>query len=113
LPGVGKTSVANDLALLIDDSVVLSTDKIRKDLIPNPTYRKDERTLIYDVLLLMAKYLHNAGINCVLDATFTKENSLEELQEKLSLTPKQIHIVVYLSRGYCNFTIKRKEKRLF
>jgi predicted kinase len=40
LPGVGKTTIAKDLAPLID-AVVLSTDKIRKELIPNlPTKNK-------------------------------------------------------------------------
>jgi predicted kinase len=93
LPGVGKTSVANDIALFIHDSVVLSTDKIRKELISNPTYKREERRLIYSILLIMAKYLHNAGINCILDATFSRESSRQELKERLSLTAEQMCIV--------------------
>jgi len=93
LPGVGKTSVANDIALFIDHSVVLSTDKIRKELIPNPTYKREERRLIYDILLLMAKYLHSAGINCILDATFSRESSRQELKERLFLANTQLYIV--------------------
>ena len=92
LPGVGKTTLANDLAPLIN-AVVLSTDKIRKELISNPTYTKEEKILIYDILLLVAKYLHNAGISCILDATFTSENSRKNLKQKLSLTSDQICIV--------------------
>ena len=38
--------------------------KIRKELISKPTYRKQERNLIYDIMLLLARYLHDAGINC-------------------------------------------------
>ena len=33
LPGVGKTTIARELAPLVN-GVVLSTDKIRKDLFP-------------------------------------------------------------------------------
>jgi predicted kinase len=40
LPGVGKTLLANELAPLIK-AIVLSTDKIRKDLISNPTYTEE------------------------------------------------------------------------
>jgi predicted kinase len=65
LPGVGKTRLANELAPLIN-AAVLSTDKIRKELTSSPTYTKEEKRLIYDVMLLVARYLHNAatgGIN--------------------------------------------------
>ena len=92
LPGVGKTTIAKDLAPLIN-AVVLSTDKIRKELIPNPTYKKQEKKLIYNVLLIVAKYLHQGGINCILDATFNTENSRKELRKKLGLSQKQICIV--------------------
>jgi predicted kinase len=92
LPGVGKTTIAKDLAPLIN-AAVLSTDKIRKELIPNPTYKKQEKKLIYNVLLIVAKYLHQAGINCILDATFNTENSRKELRKKLGLSQKQICIV--------------------
>src|ERR671918_2224447 len=92
LPGVGKTTIAKDLAPLIN-AVVLSTDKIRKELIPNPTYKKQEKKLVYNVLLIVAKYLHKAGINCILDATFNTENSRKELRKKLGISQDQICIV--------------------
>ena len=43
--------------------------------------------------MLLAKYLHNAGVNCILDATFNTENSRKELRRKLALTPDQLSIV--------------------
>ncbi len=49
LPGVGKSTISNDLARLIN-AVVLSSDKIRKEIFPRPTYTKFERRLIYDIL---------------------------------------------------------------
>ena len=92
LPGVGKTSLARDLAPLIN-AIVLSTDKIRKELIPYPRYSREERRLVYDVMLLLAKYLHNAGINCILDATFNRESSRTEAKKKLALNSSQVHMV--------------------
>jgi predicted kinase len=41
----------------------------------------------------MAKYLHNAGLNCILDVTFNTKRSRKELIEKLDLTSRQIHVV--------------------
>jgi predicted kinase len=94
LPGVGKTSLANELAPLIN-GVVLSTDKIRKELISKPTYTNEEKKLIYNVMLLVARYLHNAaGVNCILDATFNTEESRRTAIEKLAnVSSKQIYIV--------------------
>ena len=94
LPGVGKTSLANELAPLIN-AIVLSTDKIRKEVISKPTYTKEEKRLIYDVMLLVARYLHDAaGINCILDATFNTEKSRRTTIEKLvNASSDQIYIV--------------------
>lgn len=96
LPGVGKTRLANELAPLIN-AVVLSTDKIRKELISTPTYKKEEKALIYNVMLLMAKYFHNSAVsaNCILDATFNTEHSRDAARKKLaSVVPaERIYIV--------------------
>ncbi|HYA83488.1 MAG TPA: AAA family ATPase [Candidatus Bathyarchaeia archaeon] len=92
LPGVGKTTLSRELAPIIS-AIILSTDKIRKELIPRPTYRWQERRLVYDVLVLLAKYLHNAGVNCILDATFNTENSRKELKRKLALTADQFSLI--------------------
>jgi predicted kinase len=93
LPGVGKTTLAEALAPLLGGAVVLSTDKIRKEIIPKPTYTTEEKSLIYNVMLLMAKYLHNAGVNCILDATFNTERSRREAIDKVGANRPQIHIV--------------------
>jgi predicted kinase len=92
LPGVSKTTLAKGLAPLIN-AVILATDKIRKELFSKPKYTRIERRLIYDVMILMAKYLDNAGINCILDATFTSERSRREMKKKLDLASKDIHII--------------------
>jgi predicted kinase len=92
LPGVGKTTVAKQIAPLLN-AVVLSTDKIRKELFPKPSYARRERKLIYDVLVLVAKYLCNLNINCILDATFSKEKSRQEIRNKLRSCSKEISII--------------------
>jgi predicted kinase len=92
LPGVGKTTFVKDLAPLMR-AVILSTDKIRKELIPRPKYDWKERRLIYDILILLGKYLSNAGVNCILDATLIKERSRQEIKKELDLITKKIHII--------------------
>jgi predicted kinase len=89
LPGVGKTRLANELATLINNnnSLVLSTDKIRKELISQPTYSREEKELVYDVMLLLTRYLHNeAGMNCILDGTFNTEESRRKARKELLLS---------------------------
>ena len=92
LPGIGKTTFAKKLAPLIN-ATVLSTDKIRKELITLPTYEKDERRLIYDIMILLAKYLHDSGTNCILDATFNREESRIEVKQKLGIQDKDFFVI--------------------
>jgi predicted kinase len=91
-PGVGKTTLANELASFIN-ARVLSADKIRKELIEKPNYSKEEKKLIYDILILIANYLHNAGINCILDATFNTQQSREDIKKRLNLRKDQFIII--------------------
>ncbi|MFZ0183251.1 MAG: AAA family ATPase [Nitrosotalea sp.] len=92
LPGVGKSTLAKNLAPLINGTI-LSSDKIRKELFPNPTYSPFERKLVYDVMIILAKYLNDVRCNCILDATFNREDSRVEIKEKLELDDKEFQIV--------------------
>jgi predicted kinase len=92
LPGVGKSTLAKDLAPLLN-AVILSSDKIRKELFPNPIYSKREVKIIYDVMILLAKYLYGAGINSIIDATFNKEKSRTQLKNKLMLPEEELFMV--------------------
>ena len=91
-PGVGKTTVAHELAPLIN-AVVLSTDKIRKEFIDKPNYQEEEKRTIYKILLLIAKYLHNARVNCILDPTFYNQKSRDDVKTKLNLRNDQYKII--------------------
>ena len=46
-----------------------------------------------DILLLIAKYLHNAGINCILDATFNEQKSRDDIKKRLNLRNDQFKII--------------------
>ena len=92
MPGVGKSTLAKYLAPAFD-ATILSSDKIRKELFPNPIYLPSELKTVYDVMTVIAKYLNDAGINCILDATFNREDSRMEIREKLKLADNQLHII--------------------
>ncbi|MDX1371160.1 MAG: AAA family ATPase [Nitrososphaeraceae archaeon] len=92
LPGTGKSFLANTLSKRIN-AVVLSTDKIRKELLHKPRYSLWERSLIYDLMYLIAKYLNSAGINCILDGTFNQQRSRDEVMKKLNLKKKDLFII--------------------
>ena len=92
LPGVGKTTLVKQLAPWMR-AVILSTDKIRKEVIPRPKYDWKERKLIYDILILLAKYLSKADLNCILDATFIREKSRLGVKKELGLITKEFYVI--------------------
>jgi predicted kinase len=127
LPGVGKTTIARQLAPLIN-GVVLSTDKIRKELFYKPSYGRRERKLIYDILTLLAKYLCASNVNCILDATFSQKRSRQEIRNKLNPYSKKIIIIecicpedIVIARldrrkhdfSDANFSVYRNMKRIY
>ncbi len=72
-PGSGKTTIARGVAkaLALRGIAVrlLEMDQLRQILTPEPTYKAEERELIYRALVLMAKLLTESGIPVVIDAT--------------------------------------------
>ncbi len=92
LPGVGKSTLAKNLAPKMN-AVVLSSDKIRKEIFPTPTYSPFERKLVYDIMTIIAKYLNYTKTNCILDATFNKEESRIAIKEKLGLDDNEFKII--------------------
>lgn len=92
LPGVGKSTLARYLAPVFN-ATVLSSDKIRKELFSSPTYFSPELKTVYDVMMIIAKYLNDVKINCIFDATFNREDSRMEVKEKLKLDHTNLHII--------------------
>lgn len=92
LPGVGKSTLAGALAPIIN-ATVLSSDRIRKEIFPSPTYSPFERKLVYDMMATIARYLNDAKVSCVLDATFNREASRTGIKKILGLGDGQFHII--------------------
>lgn len=108
LPGVGKTTLAKNLAPLVKGHV-LSTDKIRKELFSNPTYSQTEQRQVFDAMVTAAKNLTDAGTNCILDATFNREQSRTEVKDKLGLADNQFYVIECVCQE--DVTLSRLESR--
>jgi len=88
---------------------VLSSDKIRKELFPIPTYSTAELKMVYDAMIVIAKYLNDINENCILDATFNREESRIEVKKKLGLEDRQFQIIECLCPD--GIAISRLESR--
>jgi len=82
LPGVGKTTVAEDVADRVDGRVV-RTDVVRKDLFPDPEYTPEESRQVYAELFDRARETVERGQSVVLDGTF-KDADLRDRAVELS-----------------------------
>jgi adenylylsulfate kinase len=74
LPGSGKSTILAELLKMFSESgveaAVLSLDKIRKIVTPEPKYTEEERGIVYRSLVMMALLLGTeCGKNVVIDAT--------------------------------------------
>jgi len=82
LQGTGKTTVAKKIAGKIN-AAILRTDVVRKELIKESKYTKEEKRIIYEKLFSKAKNLLKENKSVVLDATFD-ENENRALARKIS-----------------------------
>jgi adenylylsulfate kinase len=73
LPGSGKSVVSEALLKLLNErdikAQLLPSDALRKVMTPKPTYSLEERDMVYDTLVYVAKLLTQNGVNVVIDAT--------------------------------------------
>jgi hypothetical protein len=92
LPGTGKTSVAEAIAKKTD-ARILSTDIIRKEMLSNPAYTEDEKTLVYSMLFNMAGMMLKDGRNVVLDGTFYKKELRDNVKELAVKTKSELSII--------------------
>jgi len=109
LPGSGKSVVSEALLELLRQrgihAQLLSSDDLRKVLTPKPTYSLEERDMVYDTLVYIAKLLTQNGVNVIIDAT----GNLRRYRESAR---KQIHrfIEAYLECPL-EVCIQREAKR--
>lgn len=92
LPATGKSTIARNLAKRLHGTL-LRTDLIRKELHPKPGYTREEKELIYDVMLLLTKYLLRAGITVVLDGTFYKRSLRRKVYTVAARTKSHLKII--------------------
>jgi adenylylsulfate kinase len=73
LPGCGKTTIAQLVRDMLSErginAKILQLDEIRQVITPHPTYKDDERDIVYASLAYMAKLLAESGTNVIVDAT--------------------------------------------
>lgn len=89
LPGCGKSSVAEALIkFLLQRGIraqLLSSDDLRKVLTPKPTYSPEERDIVYETLVYIARLLTKNDVNVVIDATGNlrryRDNARRQIQK--------------------------------
>ncbi|MHA1754738.1 MAG: adenylyl-sulfate kinase [Candidatus Odinarchaeia archaeon] len=73
LPGSGKSVISEKLKELLNsngvDVIILRMDEMRKIVTPQPKYTDEERQIVYNSFIYLAKILTDNGINVIMDAT--------------------------------------------
>ena len=73
LPGSGKSTIVDALEEKLRKNGLsvqtLSVDMLRKVLTPKPTYSEEERKIVYDALVFVARLLTKNSVNVLIDAT--------------------------------------------
>lgn len=85
LPGVGKTTVAEDVADRVEGRL-LRTDVVRKQILTNPNYTEEESRMVYGEVFDRARETIEDGQSVVLDGTFKDaiyRDRAKELSESL------------------------------
>lgn len=92
LPATGKSTIAKNLAKRLHGTL-LRTDLIRKELLSRPRYTKEEKELVYEVMLLIAKYLLRSGATVILDGTFYKRSLRGKVYGVAAKTKSDLKII--------------------
>ncbi|QLH75971.1 AAA family ATPase [Halosimplex rubrum] len=71
LPGVGKSTVAREIADRLGGERIRS-DAVRRELVDDPTYSRAEKECVYGAMLERAREALADGRPVVLDATFER-----------------------------------------
>ena len=80
LPGVGKTTVAEDIADRLDGRL-LRTDVVRKEILTDPDYTEEESRTVYRELFDRASETIDEGRSVVLDGTFKDADDRDRAME--------------------------------
>lgn len=109
LPGSGKSTVAhllaNRLKFMGIHAYVLSSDSLRKVITPNPKYTEEERDIVYNTLVYIAKVLIDNGVNVIIDATGNRRKYRENARRVI---PRFMEAYLKCPLGVC---IERESRR--
>jgi len=109
LPGSGKSTIAKKLMKKLESSEIhaqiVSSDMLRKVMTPKPTYREEERDIVYSTLVLIAKLLTQNGVNVIIDATGNRRRYRDHARKEI---PKFVEAYVRCPLEVC---VKRETKR--
>lgn len=109
LPGSGKSVVSEALLLLLEQNGVraqlLSSDRLRKVMTPQPTYSLEERDVIYGSLVYIAELLARNGVNVVIDATGNLRRYRDQARKQI---PRFIEAYLKCPIDVC---VERERKR--
>ena len=76
LPGSGKSYFASGLARIVRADYI-NSDRVRKEILAQRTYSKQEKETVYNKMLATMKEDQEQNRNVVLDATFHKKETRE------------------------------------
>lgn len=109
LPGSGKSVVSEALLRLLDENGVraqlLSSDRLRKVMTPQPTYSLEERDIIYGGLVYIAELLTRNGLNVIIDATGNLRRYRDRARKQI---PRFIEAYLKCPMDIC---VEREQKR--
>lgn len=88
LPGSGKSVVAWALLNKLKDvgvhAQIVSSDILRKVVTPEPEYTRDERDMVYGVIVFVAKLLTQNGVNVIIDATGNRRKYRDHARKEIA-----------------------------
>ncbi len=91
-PGAGKTTAAEHIARLTG-AVLLTSDKIRLELFPNPTFSPEEHAKLYAAIDRRTEQLLQGGSSVIYDANLNRYGHRKEkynICDKTNAKPKLI-----------------------
>ena len=87
LPGSGKSTIAQKLLKKLKGqgihAQVLSSDMLRQVVTPAPKYTEEERDMVYNTIVFVAKLLTQNGVNVIIDATANRRRYRDQARKEI------------------------------
>jgi predicted kinase len=94
LPGTGKSRLVRRLVKRKLELLVLSRDSLRSSIVVRPDFGPEEKTLVDDLIVVMAGFLLDRGRNVVIDGmALSSARRVRELAETARSRGKPCHVI--------------------